>query len=71
MSGKRATFIAAVLALSAFPCAALAQITTAGSLNRAQYDITRDGRFLVNTTLEGSTPPPISVILNWDALLKK
>jgi len=46
-------------------------ITTAGSLNRAQYDITRDGKFLVNTTVEGPPPPPISIILNWDALVKK
>ena len=34
------------------------------------YSVTSDGqRFLVNT--EQAVPPPISVVMNWTALLKK
>ncbi len=46
-------------------------ITSAGSASRAQYDIARDGRFLINLAVEGYAPPPLSIVLNWDALLKK
>jgi Tol biopolymer transport system component len=46
-------------------------ITTASVISRAQYDVAADGRFLVNVAVEGYTPPPISIVLNWDALLKK
>lgn len=40
---------------------------------RAQYDVTRDGqRFLLNVPAEPDTaPPPITVVLNWTAGLKK
>lgn len=30
-----------------------------------------DGRFLMNVAVEGATAPPITVVLNWDAALKK
>ena len=36
-----------------------------------QYDIARDGRFLFNVAVDDYAQPPISVVLNWDALLKK
>jgi Tol biopolymer transport system component len=42
---------------------------TTGS--RAQYAVARDGRFLMNLTVAGATPTPITVVLNWDAALKK
>jgi len=29
------------------------------------------GRFLMNVAVEGATAPPITVVLNWDAVLKK
>jgi hypothetical protein len=29
-----------------------------------QYDVTRDGRFLINVEVE-STPPPITLLMNW------
>ena len=29
------------------------------------YDVTRDGRFLINTVLGDSAPAPITVLLNW------
>jgi serine/threonine protein kinase len=37
-----------------------------------QYDVTADGqRFLVNTLVEDSPAPPITVVLNWTAGLKR
>jgi Tol biopolymer transport system component len=39
---------------------------------RAQYDVTRDGqRFLLNVPVEDAPTPPITVVLNWTAGLKK
>jgi eukaryotic-like serine/threonine-protein kinase len=37
------------------------------------YDVTADGRFLVNTISEqdSSSSPPITVVMNWQAALKK
>ena len=32
---------------------------------RQQYDVARDGRFLVNVTLQEVPPSPITVVLNW------
>jgi hypothetical protein len=39
---------------------------------RQQYDATRDGqRFLINVPLEETSPPPITVVINWSAGLKR
>lgn len=46
-------------------------VSTAGAAGRAQYDIARDGRFLLNVGVDDYAQPPISVVLNWDALMKK
>jgi hypothetical protein len=52
------------------------QIATGPSINtgqrgtRAQYAVARDGRFLMNISVEAATAPPITVVLNWDAALK-
>ena len=37
------------------------------------YDVSPDGRFLINTPLDQvqATPSPINVILNWSSTLKK
>jgi hypothetical protein len=35
------------------------------SNQRPQYDVSRDGRFLINTVLDDATTSPITVILNW------
>jgi len=36
------------------------------------YDVSADGqRFLVNTFLDQTTPPSISLVLNWPRLIKK
>jgi Tol biopolymer transport system component len=42
-----------------------------GTLLNAQYAVARDGRFLLNATVDEATPSPITVVLNWDAVLKK
>ena len=42
-----------------------------GNVYRTNYTVSADGqRFLVNTRVE-STPPPISVIVNWPSLLQR
>ncbi len=49
-----------------------ADIKADGLGTRAEYDVTADGRrFIVNQIAEGEAPPPITVIVNWTALLKK
>ena len=42
-----------------------------GVMSRPQYAVASDGRFLMNVAVEGATAPPITVVLNWDAALKK
>jgi eukaryotic-like serine/threonine-protein kinase len=47
-------------------------INSGGTGSRAQYAVARDGRrFLMNVTVAEATPTPITVVLNWDAVLKK
>lgn len=45
-------------------------VTVAGGLTTPQYAVAPDGRFLVNLAVEDHTAP-ITVVLNWDAELKK
>jgi Tol biopolymer transport system component len=42
-----------------------------GSPYRSNYEVAGDGRFLVNTLVEGAASSPISVVLNWTTGLKK
>jgi dipeptidyl aminopeptidase/acylaminoacyl peptidase len=42
-----------------------------GSQSKPQYAVASDGRFLMNMAVEGATAPPITVVLNWGAALKK
>jgi hypothetical protein len=42
-----------------------------GVMSKPQYAVASDGRFLMNMAVEGATAPPITVVLNWDAALKK
>jgi eukaryotic-like serine/threonine-protein kinase len=42
-----------------------------GVMSRPQYAVASDGRFLMNVAVEGAIAPPITVVLNWDAALKK
>jgi hypothetical protein len=39
--------------------------------SKAQYAVARDGRFLLNVSAEDATASPITIVLNWDAALKK
>ena len=38
---------------------------------RAQYDVARDGRFLLNVPAGDAPAPPITVVLNWATGLKR
>ena len=43
-----------------------------GYSSRAQYAVAPDGRFLMNVTVDAAAPaPPITVVQNWTAGLKK
>ena len=42
-----------------------------GLMSKQQYAVASDGRFLMNVAVEAATAPPITVVLNWDAALKK
>jgi serine/threonine protein kinase/Tol biopolymer transport system component len=42
-----------------------------GALSKAQYAVAPDGRFLLNAAVDEGTASPITVVLNWDAALKK
>jgi len=46
-----------------------AYVLSAGVNARAQYDVSRDGRFLMNNSVEEA--PPIQIVLNWMASLKR
>ena len=35
------------------------------SAARPQYDVARDGRFLVNVELNDAATPPITLLMNW------
>jgi Tol biopolymer transport system component len=39
---------------------------TVGVVSRPQYDVSSDGRFLINQPVEASTAAPITLILNWN-----
>jgi hypothetical protein len=47
-----------------------AYILSSGVSARAQYDVARDGRFLMNNSVEEAATP-ITIVLNWTALLKQ
>jgi Tol biopolymer transport system component len=61
------------VALFAAPLAAGSAITLSGWQSRALYAVARDGRFLMNVNLdtEGADLSPLTIVLNWDAELKK
>jgi Tol biopolymer transport system component len=46
-------------------------ITGVGALTKPQYAVAPDGRFLMNVAVEEATGSPITIVLNWDAELKK
>jgi serine/threonine protein kinase len=46
-------------------------IASAGFTGSAQYAVSKDGRFLVNVSTGPSVTSPITIALNWPAVLKK
>jgi hypothetical protein len=34
-------------------------------IQKQQYDVARDGRFLINTDIEATSSEPIHLLLNW------
>ena len=42
-----------------------------GSVDKAQYAVARDGRFLINQAREGTTVAPITLIQHWNPEAKK
>jgi Tol biopolymer transport system component len=42
-----------------------------GGLSKQQYAVAPDGRFLMNAAVDEGTAAPITVVLNWNAQLKK
>jgi hypothetical protein len=36
-----------------------------------QFDVTRDGRFLINTVLSDATTAPITLLMNWNPEVKE
>jgi hypothetical protein len=34
---------------------------------KPQYVVTRDGRFLLNTVVDATNTPPITIVLNWQS----
>ena len=47
------------------------QVDAGAAGSRPQYAVAPDGRFLMNVVVEAPTVPPIAVVLNWGAGLKK
>ena len=48
-----------------------ANVVVAGGQQRAQYAVAADGRFLMNVSVDEATASPITIVMNWDAQLKK
>ena len=42
-----------------------------GFSSKAQYAVAPDGRFLTNVSGDDAAAAPITIVLNWDAALKK
>ena len=66
---KQTLEIAAPVPLFATRLASASGIT--GVARKPQYAVAPDGRFLMNVAVEEATGPPITIVLNWDAELKK
>lgn len=67
----RAVDVGAPVALFPTRLASGASIGSVGSIATAQYDIAPDGRFLMNVAVDETTAPPITIVQNWTAGLKK
>jgi Tol biopolymer transport system component len=80
-SGKEIFFLAGDRKLMAAPCETSPTFavgapkplfqTLARYTGNVAYDVAPDGRFLVNTIAGAGAAPPITVVMNWEAALKK
>lgn len=61
----------APVALFALRLASGTNVTIGTYSGRPQYAVARDGRFLANVAVDAETPPPIAIVLNWDAQFRK
>ena len=61
----------APVALFAARLASGSNIFATGGFQRPQYAVAPDGRFLMNVAVDEETAPPITVVVNWMAGLKK
>lgn len=61
----------APVALFSTKLATGAFIVTSGFQARAQYAVAADGRFLMNVSADEGVTPPITIVQNWWAGLKK
>jgi len=58
-------------ALFAIRLASGTNVSIGSFTGRPQYAVARDGRFLVNLAVDAQATPPIGIVLNWDAQLRK
>ena len=71
-SNGRAVEAGVPVALFPTRLASGANVNAAGFASRAQYAVARDGRFLMNVSVDEAAPaPPITIVQNWTAGLKK
>ncbi len=61
----------APVSLFLVPIASGANVTLGTYSARPQYAVARDGRFLVNVSVNAETTPPMSIVLNWDAPFRR
>ena len=61
----------APVSLFAMRLASGTNVTVGTYTGRPQYAVARDGRFLVNVAVDAEAPPPVSIVLNWDAPFRK
>ena len=52
-------------------CFRRGSVAAAQTAGGPQYDVARDGRFLINTVLDAARAPPITLIQNWNPDAKK
>jgi serine/threonine protein kinase/Tol biopolymer transport system component len=67
----RTMTVGAPVALFATRLANGAAISLTGYASRALYAVGRDGRFLMNVTIEPDHPSPIVIVQNWATALRK
>ena len=71
-SDARAVDAGVPIALFPTRLASGANVLATGPFSKAQYAVMPDGRFLMNVSVDEAAPaPPITIVSNWTATLKK